>query len=119
MSYFETRLTQIMLEAEIFCSQIRETLGKARTIKHEELRLRLDQCRGALEYLQSLYEDGTLNVEHRPVLEAFRHLVKSLMWVSYHRGEKIHFELFLDLVQIQESFASLLIEQIQIEARRR
>ena len=79
----------------------------------------LDQCRGALEYLQSLYEDGRLNVEDKPVLEAFRHLVKSLMWVSYHRGEKVHFELFRELVQIQENFASLLIEQIQTEARRR
>ena len=107
-----------MLEADIFCSQVKGNLAKSRRLKDEELRLKIGQCREVLAYLQGIYEDGNLTIDYGSVPEAFRHLVKSLMWVAFHFGRKIDSELFRELVHIQENITSLLIEQLRCEAKR-
>ena len=111
-------LTGIMLEADIFCSLVEASMPKSCTLKDEELRLKLSECREVLAYLQGLYEDGDLTIGYRSVPEAFRHLVKSLMWVAFHRRRKIDFDFFRDLIHIQENFTLLLIEQLRCESRR-
>lgn len=110
-------LTEIMLHAEIFCTQVEGTMPKSICTKHEELRDRIEQCREVLAYLQGLYEDGNLAIDYRSVPEAFRHLVKSLMWVAFHRRRKLDFEIFRDLVHMQETLTSLLVDHIRSEAR--
>jgi len=107
-----------MLEADIFCSRVESSMAKTRRLKDEELRLKIGHCREVLAYLQGLYEDGNLNIDSRSVPEAFRYLVKSLMLVTFHRRRRIDFDLFHQLVSIQENVTSLLIEHLQSEARR-
>ena len=111
-------LTEMMLQAEIFCSQVEGTLTATSKPKKEDLRLKIAQCRGALAYLQGIYEDGQLTIDYQPVPETFRHLVKSLMWVSFHGGPKVDFKLFRELVQIQSKFTSLLLDHMQSGAKR-
>ena len=111
-------LTEMMLQAEIFCSQIEGTLTTTSKVKNEELRQKITQCRGALIYLQGIYEDGQLTIDYQPVPETFRHLVKSLMWVSFHGRPQVDFKLFRELIQIQSRFTSLLLDRMQSGARR-
>jgi len=101
----------MMLQAEIFCSQVEATLPTSRSAKQEELRCKLGHCREVLGYLQGLYEDGNLNIDYGSVPEALRHLVKSLMWVAFHGGRKVDYELFGGLVHIQESLTCLLLDE--------
>lgn len=105
-------LTEIMLQTEIFCSQLEGQLTRATRKKNEELLLKIAQCRGALSFLQGVYEDGQLTFEHPAVAQTFRHLVISLMWVSFYGGPRVDFEFFRKLVQIESGFTSLLLNQI-------
>ena len=101
-------LTEMMLQAEIFCSYVEGTLTAGSTPRKVEARLKIAQCRGAIAFLQGIYEDGLLTFGHPPVAETFRHLIMSLMWVSFYGGSKIEHKLFRRLVQIESGFTYLL-----------
>jgi len=105
-------LTEIMLQAEIFCSCVEGTLTKGRAPRNVEARLKIAQCRGAIRFLQGIYEDGQLTFDYQPVAGAFRHLVVALMWVSFYGGSKVEYKLFRKLVQIEAGFTSLLLKHV-------
>jgi len=111
MSEDTSILTKIMLQADVFCSLVEGSLTKNNSPRNTEARLKIAQCRAAISYLQGIYEDGQLTFDHQPVGETFRHLVMSLMWVSFY-GRQVDHELFRKLVLIESGFTFLLLNRI-------
>ena len=108
-----TLLTELMLQAEVFCSRA-ESFGPidAQGAKSDELLLKISQCRGAIAQLQSYYEQDLLGVRHPASLAMFRQLVMSLMWVAFYTRSSIDFRLFRTLVQIESSLTFLMINEL-------
>lgn len=119
-------LTELMLNAEIFCSRVEALLDVplldrplSETNKEKtaggELALKISQCRGALSQLQEFYDEDKLDITHKPTIAFFRHLMISLMWVSFYGKGSIDFRLFRKMVQIESGFTFLLIKQLSRE----
>ena len=123
----ETRLlTELMLNAEIFCSRVQVLLdaplldspsdeAAAEKTAEGELALKISQCRGAVSQLQEFYDEDKLDITHKPTIAVFRHLMISLMWVSFYGKKSIDFKLFRKMVQIESGFTFLLIKQLSRE----
>jgi hypothetical protein len=104
-------LAEMMLQAEVFCSQIEaRAQDSPRTAEQDELRLKISQCRGALAELQGWYDKNKLMVSNPWVRADFRNLVMLLLWVAFWAGTLIDFKLFRKLVQIESGFTYLLVD---------
>lgn len=103
-------LAELMLQSEVFCSRV-EAGARRRPPQrdHDELRLKISQCRGALRNLQSLYEADQLTIETPAVRGDFRCLIMSLLWIAFLAGSLVDRRLFRRLVQIESGFTYLLI----------
>ena len=112
LSERDALLIELMLQAELFCSQI-EKLGKQRLPLAEmhALLLKISQCRGALSQLQTKFENDELTIDDALVCADFRTLVMSLLWVQFISRQFIDFKLFRRLVQIESGFTYLLISR--------
>ncbi len=119
-------LTELMLNAEVFCSRVEalQDIPLCDRPLHEappqnaangELTLKIAQCRGAVSQLQEYYEEDKLDIKHKPTLAVFRHLMMSLMWVSFYGKRSIDFRLFRKVVQIESGFTFLLLKQLSGE----
>ena len=103
-------LTELMLQAEMFCARIEEATSRLpRTNDVDELRMKISQCRGALAVLQGFFETDLLSVENTIVSGTFRQLIMSLMWVSFEASGLVDRRLFRKLVQIESGFTYLLL----------
>lgn len=103
-------LAEMMLQAEVFCSRIEAATGRVpKDRNRDELRLKISQCRGALATLQDLYEQDQLTIADSTARAVFRHLIMSLLWVSFHAADVVDRRLFRRLVQIESGFTYLLI----------
>lgn len=110
MSEDTTLLAEMMLQAEVFCSQIEaRAQDSPQTAEQDELRLKISQCRGALAELQSRHDVDKLMISNPWVRADFRSLVMSLLWVAFRAGPLIDSKLFRKLVQIESGFTYLLI----------
>jgi|KBSMisStaDraftv2_1062788.scaffolds.fasta_scaffold989398_1 hypothetical protein len=109
LSERDALLVELMLQAELFCSQI-ERLGKKKLPLSEvhALLLKISQCRGALTQLQAKFENDELTIEDPLVCADFRTLVMSLLWVHFFARKFTDFKLFRRLVQIESGFTYLL-----------
>jgi hypothetical protein len=106
----DSLLTDLMLQADVFCAQA-EAAGKKTlsSAEMEDLRLKISQCRGALSELQGRYEKDQLTITNAAVCADFRNLVMALLWLSFLARDVIDRRLFRKLVQIESSFTYLLI----------
>ncbi len=103
-------LSELMLQAEVFCASIEEAILRLPTANDvDELRMKISQCRGALAVLQRFYEKDLLTVENAMVSGTFRQLIMSLLWVSFQAGGVVDRGLFRKLVQIESGFTYLLL----------
>jgi hypothetical protein len=117
MSEDTVLLAEMMLQAEVFCTQIEERAQDSpKTAEQEELRLKISQCRGALAELQSWHDVNKLMISNPWVRADFRNLVISLLWVVFRGGPLVDFKLFRKLVQIESGFTYLLVN---VAGRRR
>jgi hypothetical protein len=106
-------LAALMLRAEIFCATVENAVGAdLRRRSYDELRLKISQCRGSLQRLQSFYDDDDLSVASRTVRSDTRNLVIALIWVAFYAREKLIHKDFRQLVMIESSFTFLLISAI-------
>jgi hypothetical protein len=112
LSERDALLVELMLQADLFCSQI-EKLGKQKLPLSEmhALLLKISQCRGALTQLQAKFENDELTIDDALVCADFRTLVMSLLWVQFIARQFIDFKLFRRLVQIESGFTYLLISR--------
>ncbi len=107
----ETKLfVELMLQAEVFCESV-ESIVKRQGKPSEDLRLKINQCRGALSQLQELFDEDTLSTDDPLATTTFRNLIMSLMWVTFRAKEQIDFKLFRKLVTIESGFTYLLIRK--------
>ena len=107
----DSLLVELMLQAEVFCSQV-EAAASKRSLpgsEMEDLRLKISQCRGALAELQGKYESDQLTLANPGACADFRNLVISLLWVNYLAGSAVDRRLYRKLVQIESTFTYLLI----------
>lgn len=105
-------LAELMLQSELFCSSVEARVQDMPPgLNVNELRLKIAHCRGTLSYLQQLYENEELRVDHGPTAAHLRQLVMSLMWVSFYGRQTVDFRLFRRLVQIESGFTYLLIDR--------
>lgn len=103
-------LAELMLSAEQFCSKVEAAMeDRARTREHEELRLKIAQCRAVLRHLQEVFDEDKLTIESPSVRADFRHLIMALLWIAFHAREMIDYKLFRKLVMIESSFTYLLV----------
>ncbi len=103
-------LVELMLHADQFCSEV-EALGKSMLSGEDqaELRLKISQCRGLLAELQTIFEEGQLNIENQSVRGHFRHLIMALLWSAFRFRHEIIFNSFRRLVRIESGFTYLLV----------
>ncbi len=103
-------LVELMLHADQFCSEV-EAAAKSITNREDqaELRLKITQCRGFLAELQTVFEEGQLNIGNQSVRGHFRHLIMALMWVAFRFRHEITLKLFRRLVRIESGFTYLLV----------
>lgn len=107
-------LTEMMLQAEVFCAQLavkRQTMADFEA--SSQTALRINQCHAALSELQSIYEADELGARHPPTLAAFRRLVMSLMWAAFYAGSSVNHRLYRKLMQIESGFTFLLIKHVK------
>lgn len=102
-------LVEIMLQAEVFCASVESNTTKLPRIENEELRLKISQCRGTLKELQAAFDENELHFASRRIRGMFRHLVMSLLWLSFIGGRLIDRRLYRKVVQIESSFTYLLV----------
>jgi hypothetical protein len=108
-------LAELMLSAEQFCSKVEAALeGRAPTREHEELRLKIGQCRAMLRHLQEVFDEGKLTMEDASVCADFRHLIMALLWIAFHAREMITYKLFRKLVVMESSFTYLLMCRLSL-----
>ena len=107
----DSLLVELMLQAEVFCSQVEAAAAKRNLpgSEMEGLRLKISQCRGALAELQDKYEADQLTIANPAACADFRNLVISLLWVNYLAGSAVDRRLYRKLVQIESTFTYLLI----------
>ena len=102
-------LAELMLHAEQFCSKVENAMEDAAPItEHNELRLKMGQCRNQLAYLQESYNAGNLSIENAEVRAIFRQLVTALLWVAFYARNAIDFRTFRRVVVIEHGFTYLL-----------
>ncbi len=103
-------LAELMLQAAIFCSRLESlSIDKLPRGERSELRLKIAQCRGALENLQGLFDEDELTIANPRVRSTFRQLVISLLWATFQAGPSIDRKLFRKVVQIESGFTYLLL----------
>ncbi len=103
-------LVELMLQAELFCAQVEAAGKKVLSVPEvHTLLLKISQCRGALNQLQTKYDSDELTIDDALVCADFRTLVMSLLWVQFLARQFIDFRLFRKLVQIESGFTYLLI----------
>ncbi len=108
----DSLLVELMLQAEVFCSQVEAAAAKRSLSgsEMEDLRLKISQCRGALAELQDKYEADQLTITNPAACADFRNVVTSLLWVNYLAGSAaVDRRLYRKLVQIESTFTYLLI----------
>ena len=102
-------LSELMLQADVFCGQIEDKLrGTPKTDEQTELRLKIGQGRGALSELQEAYNQGHLRLSSARVRADFRSLIIALLWIAFRAKQLVDFRLFRKLVQIESGFTFLL-----------
>lgn len=102
-------LQAIMLRAELFCSHVEAGVKKfARDPKQDSVRLKINQCRGGLVRLQTLFDKNELTITNRSVRDELCHLVTALMWVAFHARVVVDYKIFRMLVMIESSVTHLL-----------
>lgn len=103
-------LAELLFHAEQFCLRV----DKARddralsSADGEELRLKIGQARNIIAVLQQAFDDDELFVDHAPVRANFRHLIMSLLWVSFYGRDLLDFRTYRMLVMIESSYTLLL-----------
>ena len=103
-------LTELLLQAEVFCSRVESGSDDLPDMpEKEEFRLKISQCRGFLSQLQQLFEEDKLTLDNSLTAATFRHLIMSLMWVTFRAGGLVDYKLFRKLVQIESGFTYQLI----------
>jgi|SRR5881227_2552500 hypothetical protein len=112
MSEDTALLSEMMLQAEVFCADIESRAqDMPQTPDQDELRLKISQCRGALSQLQTYYDENTLTIAEPLVRADFRSLTISLLWVAFRAGPLVDFKLFRKVVLIVSGFTHLLIDE--------
>lgn len=103
-------LTEIMLQAELFCSKLEALAKKCLPLSEmHALSLKISQCRGVLSHLQELYEEEELTLENPAIRAEFHQLLMYLLWVNFLGRNCIDLDLFRKLIQMESSFTHLLI----------
>lgn len=102
-------LVELMLHADQFCSHIEEvSKGIHSVADRAELRLKVSQCRGFLGELQTIFDNGHMNIKKAAVRGHFRHLIMSLLWAAFWARGVIDRKSFRRIVQIEAGFTYLL-----------
>ncbi|HEY1583699.1 MAG TPA: hypothetical protein VGF73_11435 [Chthoniobacterales bacterium] len=108
----DSLLLELMLQAEVFCSQVEAAAKKTLSIPEMcELSLKISQCRGALYHLQDKYESDQLTITDSTVCADFRQLMMAILWVNFLGSAVIDARLYRKLVQIESGFTYLLISR--------
>jgi hypothetical protein len=104
-------LAELVFHAERFCLRIESAVADSAPApdNDEELRLKIAQCRGLLSLLQKAFEEDELKIENASVLENFRCLVLTLMWVAFRARRVLDHRIFRMLVLIESGFTYLLV----------
>ena len=103
-------LTELMLQAEIFCSRVESGADDLPDMPaKDEFRLKISQCRGSLSELQKLLDEDKLTIDNALTAATFRQLIMSLMWVSFRARDLVDYRLFRKLVLIESGFTYLLV----------
>lgn len=106
-------LSEMMLQAEVFCSAVADrATDLPRNEEQDELRLKIGQCRGGIARLQALYDGDCLKIENAEVRAEFRQLILALLWVAFRARGVVDFKLFRKVVQIEAGFTYLLLAHI-------
>ncbi|MDQ6809528.1 MAG: hypothetical protein M3Z64_08930 [Verrucomicrobiota bacterium] len=106
-------LSEMILQADVFCSLIEARIfDLSARAEHDELRLKISQCRGGIARLQQFYESDELAIDNAQVRAEFRQLILGLLWVVFRAGSIVDFKLFRKVVQIEAGFTYLLLAHI-------
>src|SRR4051812_44280865 len=106
----DSLLLELMLQAEMFCSQIEGAGKKVLPLGEMHLlSLKVSQCRGALRELQEKYDNDELTIGNSTVCATFRNALTSLLWANFLGRSLVDRKLFRKLVQIESGFTYLLI----------
>ena len=104
-------LPELMFHAERFCARV-EALALDSVLSsddHEELRLKISQCRNSLSRLQEAYNQDQLNLKSPSIRAEFRNLVTTLMWVGFGVRQYLDRRTYRMLVLIESTFTYLLV----------
>lgn len=106
-------LAELLFHAEQFCLRVESAIADAapNPDEHDDLRLKIAQCRSVLSVLQEAFDDDMLTIANVFVRANFRVLVMSLMWVAFRARHCIDHRIFRMLVMIESTFTHLLIQK--------
>lgn len=106
-------LAALIFHADTFCSRI-ESLSDDRVIfapDREELRLKVGQCRNALERLQHEFDADRLRIADASIRAEFRFVLLMLLWAAFYGRRVLDRDAFRHLLLVYAEFTNLLIRQ--------
>jgi hypothetical protein len=111
MSEDAETMFEMMIHAERFCSAVENLADDLAGKEHEELRMKISQCRSLLQQLRLIYDASELTATNGSACGYFRQLIIAFMWTAHYARKTIDFRLFRKLVVLESSFTYLLIKR--------